>query len=502
MEKAASKEDFQKVLRNIAKEGLPVFRKTLQNLKLVGFSDQVSLSELAKNILRDPGLSARIVKLANSPVYNTGVFRIRSVTRAIVMLGIRNVITLAATAAFFEDVVNSRHFSSIISRLLKMLKEAEYAKQLAMAAKDPSPEEIFLADLMQNLGYLVVEAFVDRATLKEIESLVKMSDLPLEAAQKRILGISAKEVAAFLNREWQLSEIADEALSGGRKSTRGKILDFATQIENLLENNGNNSSRWQALIKEISAELHIPAQIVMSAIKQGVHNCEALEKLYKEYAYTVARTELGREKRKNEGADQSGPELSEKTSTAGHIKPATASDEVILDIFQDIIAMMYRGFTDPHLLFSLIMEGIYTGLSMDVVLFGLLSRDRKFFEIRHFLVKPDLADEVEIPEIISFKNPKVNLFYSLLREDYPLWIREKGDPVVLAKAKSAPAVSIVNIPCFIAPICPKRRTIGFVYADARKRPEHMNEQTFGIFTTLSQLAALGLSFVTSSSNQH
>ena len=485
-----SREEFEKLLSHIKETGFPALRSNIARIRFSGNDQQVTIIQLARQILRDPGLSAKMLKIANSPFFNPGLYRVRTITRAIVLLGLRNVSTLLRSIAFLEDVVNCKELEKAIEQILTALRKAELAKHLAEATGSSSPEEIFVGALMHNIGEIVFASFVSPELNAQIEKISKEQNLSKSQVQRKILGFSPEDITATLNKEWKLSPVLDELFSKGAKSKSCKLILYADKVIELTESKDvpKDPSKVQDVLKDMSTDLGITPKTAIECIKSAKEDFQRLEKTYSQHFQTLHKAS----KRDDEN-DLKSPEALTAPEDQSHV-----SSEKVLEIFdylQDIISMLFKGFNDPHLLFSLIMEAIYSGLEMDVTFFGLLSTDRKCFKIRHNLTRPGI-NNVNIPEIITFKNPRMNLFVELLNTEEAFWINEKSSPELLAKAKSIPASGIIHIPCFLMPVRPQNKTIGFIYADSRSKDNHLNESTFSIFTMLGKLATIGLSFLT------
>lgn len=483
------KEAFSKVVHQIREEGFPTLRRTVSILKSFQYDSEASVKALASNIVTDPGMSARILRIANSPLFNPGICRIRTLTRAIVMLGVKNVLALAMSSSILEDITTREQAAAVLPRIVRALKRAFYAKQIASMAGDESPEEAFIAGLLYDLGNFVFDAFVPTEVQNRIRAIALRDNIPIDAARKRLLGFDALEVTVQLNRSWKLSPLLDDVLTPGRESNRTRYIVAAEKITEFLDKNGLDAPENAEFLRKVASTLGIPVRPLEEILRAGEKFSEIFGKEYAKQAVPTKEASYGEVGVVEDSEKIEGVEGEEPASTEGERLKR------ILGVVQDIVAMMYRGFTDPHLLFSLILEAIFSGLEMDFVFFALLTAERSAFRVRHSLVRRGV--QVTLPEEIPLAERDKNLFCHLLFEDSPLWIRQGGDPELLAKASSPPASSFVTVPCMLTPIRPKSTTIGFIYADMRSRPEKMDEELFSTFAMFGQFATLGLSFLVS-----
>jgi HD-like signal output (HDOD) protein len=153
--------------------------------------------EIHELIIKDQGLAARVLKVANSPYY--GASRsISSVKEAIFFMGfdsIRSLITAAVLKGFF----------SAMSDLGRQLWEhsiccAIAAKQIAGDVGIQGIEEVFLAGLIHDIGKLVL--FL-RAPDKMQEIVVLVNEgKSFGEAEQQLLGFTHAEVGELLTNEW------------------------------------------------------------------------------------------------------------------------------------------------------------------------------------------------------------------------------------------------------------------------------------------------------------
>ena len=82
-------------VRRLRDRDMPVFSRTVQALNEAMNGSRSGVLELSQIILEDPTLTAKILKLSNSPYYNPGRQKLATITRAIVLIGLQTVRDLA-----------------------------------------------------------------------------------------------------------------------------------------------------------------------------------------------------------------------------------------------------------------------------------------------------------------------------------------------------------------------------------------------------------------------
>jgi putative nucleotidyltransferase with HDIG domain len=145
---------FRRIL-NEHKE-LSSLPQTLAEVLRVAKDENSSAQDLAKILRRDPALTAKILRVVNSPFYGAGR-EIHSVSQAVVTMGMRGVTALALSTSIY-DMTNRWQCSVDRIRFWRhSLAVAAAAKIIGEAVKYPSVEEAFVSGLLHDVGILILE---------------------------------------------------------------------------------------------------------------------------------------------------------------------------------------------------------------------------------------------------------------------------------------------------------------------------------------------------------
>ncbi len=178
----------------------PAAAKALQLLA----DDTADVERIAREILRDQGLTARVLKIANSPLYGFRA-RISTVRHAIVVIGLRQTKSLlfmaAASNALSTDLPGYRLEAGEV--FAHALAVGTLAKQLAERSAHPNPEESMIAGLLHDIGKLALNALVENAG-REIEELVAIDGVPLMLAERMAVGADHTQVGQRIAERWNL----------------------------------------------------------------------------------------------------------------------------------------------------------------------------------------------------------------------------------------------------------------------------------------------------------
>ncbi|NDY55961.1 HDOD domain-containing protein [Desulfovibrio sulfodismutans] len=200
----------------LAVKDLPTLPKVLDEVaRLVERSDS-STDEVAKLIAMDQVLSAKVLKMVNSPIYGFPG-RISSIQHALVLLGFNVLRGIIVSTSVFE--IMSENMVGLWEHSLGV---ALASSTVARAAGLRDPEEYSVAGLLHDLGKVV--ATVQLPELKgEIEQAVKARDLMYIEAEKEVLGFGHDRINAWLADHWKLPPNIKEGLSYHHKPQLARL---------------------------------------------------------------------------------------------------------------------------------------------------------------------------------------------------------------------------------------------------------------------------------------
>jgi putative nucleotidyltransferase with HDIG domain len=184
---------------------LPTLPGIITKLNVLSENDKTSVQEMAKLVASDQVLSARILKLANSPSY--GFYRISSISNAMILLGVNVVKSLALSSSIFEIMEKNS-----IGLWEHSLGAGVAANIISRRLKLPECEEISTAALLHDIGKVIIRInFGD--DYQHLLDLVENKNIMMREAEMDSLGIDHAEVGAWLAKSWHLPEKLIEPIS-------------------------------------------------------------------------------------------------------------------------------------------------------------------------------------------------------------------------------------------------------------------------------------------------
>lgn len=164
-------------------------------------NESSSIDDIADVILIDPALSASILKLANSSIFNYPG-KIDTISKAVLVLGITEVYTLViayfATDAFKSLATDADYLEAFWERSVDC---ALLLKYLGERLHMPNTERLFLTGLLHNIGELVVKQFLPEQL--PLCAITRANNL-FVGKQKAIFDFTFGECSAELLKLWQL----------------------------------------------------------------------------------------------------------------------------------------------------------------------------------------------------------------------------------------------------------------------------------------------------------
>jgi diguanylate cyclase (GGDEF)-like protein len=175
----------------------------LQIVALAG-DPEIETGRVAAIISKDPVLSAKILRVANSPLYAKRR-KSENLRQALVALGLNAATTLALSFSLVSSYNSASGSGFNYTRYWRRaLLSASAARAFAALKGEAVPENIFLAGLLQDIGVLAidrVQADFYRAVPAEATHAQILSH------EMQLLGTDHAALGAWLLRHWKLPEV-------------------------------------------------------------------------------------------------------------------------------------------------------------------------------------------------------------------------------------------------------------------------------------------------------
>lgn len=184
---------------------LPTLPGVINKLNALSNNDKTSVQEMAKIVTSDQVLSARILRLANSPSY--GFYRVSTISNAMILLGVNVVKSLALSSSIFAIMEKNS-----VGLWEHSLGVGVAANLLARKLGLPECEEIATAALLHDIGKVIINLKCSEAEI-EIQRLVREKQYYIMEAEREIIDTDHAEVGAWLSKSWFLPDKLSEPIA-------------------------------------------------------------------------------------------------------------------------------------------------------------------------------------------------------------------------------------------------------------------------------------------------
>ncbi len=198
---------------------LPPMPNTMHMVLKEMDSISANSKSLENIIAQDPVLAAKILKMANSPLYGAAS-KVNTISHAITILGfdeVKNLVIGLSLVQAFGDESGLEGFSTK-DLWLHSMGVATTSMMIAKCSGNGfDPDECFTMGLLHDIGRFIL----CRSFKQDMKGILKLQDekkCPLALAEEEY-GLSHSEVGAFLVQKWQLSQ---EMMSAVRYHHRPK----------------------------------------------------------------------------------------------------------------------------------------------------------------------------------------------------------------------------------------------------------------------------------------
>lgn len=179
--------------------------------------EQFSAHELAQAVASDQALTAKLLRLANSPYYGYPR-KITTVRDAVVLLGFRAVRS-AALASCVIDTLPDRAANTDPQRFWRFSVSVGMLAEVLSHAHRQHMDEAFTAGVLHNIGRLALDQQRPRE-LMAVTTLAVRKKISIAEAELVILGFTDAQLGGALAAHWSFPEELVEAVANHQLDPR------------------------------------------------------------------------------------------------------------------------------------------------------------------------------------------------------------------------------------------------------------------------------------------
>ena len=467
---------LQDWIGRIRDRDMPVFGRTVQEVRNVTEDEMASSGRLSHVILQDAALTAKVLKLANSVLFNPGRQHVSTVSRAIVVLGFDLVGQIVLSIHLVDALLTGGMRERVIGEMARCFHAAVQARTAAVAKGSKAPEEVFIATLLGQVGEMAFWCFGGKQAIALDEAMRDQPEEKPEDLQVDILGFRLRHLTAALAKEWQLGPLV-VAAAEGHAHPSGDELAIAQgyRLAKAVEGGWDCPEAREALAQfaEFTGQ---PLQDITDEI---THNAAEAARVATHFGAAAAARLIP--------VPPEGGLVDIEAEIAEVADPAP--DPMLqLKILREL-SMLLSAKPSLNDVLHLVLEGIYRGLGMSRAVFALQSPDRTKVAGKAALGRD--ADKLVARFAFALDGRPGEIINVLFAKASPFWLSGTAPAGVRIDRLSAVTGHTDGM---LAPIVAGGRVIGFFYAD-RNAGSPPDEETWQGFLHFAQQASLSFEHV-------
>ena len=218
---------IEEILKKI--DDLPTLPKITTKIIEILKNPDSSILEVSKVISSDQVLTAKILKIINSPFYGLSR-KVKTVSYAISLLGLEEIKKLVLTTSVISTLSKKGKFAKIFPFWIHSIDCAIALKVLGKHFKYKTKGELFVFGLLHDIGKIIFGVFF-LIKYSIILKKVERENLPFYKVEEEIFGLNHAEVVKFLLKRWNFPEDMIEAIGSHHNLEKSsKCLEFSALV--------------------------------------------------------------------------------------------------------------------------------------------------------------------------------------------------------------------------------------------------------------------------------
>lgn len=333
-------------VRKLTKQNMPVVGKVIAELNSLTGREDSDANQLAEVILRDPNLTSHVLRVANSVHYNYSKFPINTVSRAIVLIGLKGMRAVCISLLLIDTLLKHGAKMRLLQLMAQGLHAATQARDLVKMHDADAAEEVFIAALLFHLGEMAFLANEEKTSDENI-ALHEGSSKHRKQAMEEVLGTSFRAITRALAKHWKLGETLEHALYPAREPNAKVQAVILGDRMSRAALKGWNSVAAQKVIEEVSRYTYLdPDQCRLLAQESAERAAEvALHYGAAEACALIPGKNAcySPESDTHKGSPQLRPDAQLQLNILRELTTATSEKADVNTIFQMVIEGMHRG---------------------------------------------------------------------------------------------------------------------------------------------------------------
>jgi HD-like signal output (HDOD) protein len=497
---------------------LPAFARTVSEVNRIADDPEASAWKLSSAISKDAAMAARLVKLANSPLFPSSHGNIQTVDRGVVLLGFDAVRDLAISLSVIEQVLRGQSRDALLEEMALAFHTATQSQTLARMAQDDGVAEIFVAGLLYRIGSLAVLSGSDPRVndfLVEKAEIAVGESSQVTRLERRTFGCDMTQLSRRLAQHWSLGHSLQKALAPESSPLADRIAT-ARRVAEVSMRCGWESNQTHQLLARVARTMGLN----LPDMREKVHeSSEVAREMAVQFGATkvaplIPETSKARARREKaekkalddiDGDDVDGDESHGKQGAgddAGSGADSGGDDEmsgllrpnpVVQLEMLGRMAEQLGGKPDLNLLLNTVVEGVHRGIGMDRTVFALLTTKKDAVAAKFVLT--EFEERLQASFRFSLR-PEMNpLLAAVIGQRRAFWIHADSPPDDRKLVRGPFAQFVGKADFLIHPVLFTDKCIGFLYGDRASSERPIEASDEASFRQFIQQLSLGLRLI-------
>jgi HD-like signal output (HDOD) protein len=469
--------------KRISEQEMPALCSTIRDLEKLARDDVSSLALLGRSVMHDNALTSRILRVANSAIYNKGISQVSTVSRAAVVLGFDTIRNICLTAKLLTSLLENKHLSEgVYQRLLKLMAQSFQAAMLArmmMSDKGESlREEVFIASLLYHIGESAFWSLGGEVTEKLDRHLVTIEDkIEQNFVIRAELGTSFVKLTQGIARSWGLGEVLLKSLVQPEdRMPEIRCIFLADKLSEVLSRPNVNPQELQKRLTQVAEMLDISVE---QMTKKVAHCSEVTHKLAVAYGAKVLVPYMSNINSVDAHKQANTTSVSNNTTTPEVVFEVREVDQGYQLSKLRQLTQYAAVKTDFNQIMLTALEGILTGVGVDRCGVLLLSPSRKLLQPR--VMMGDGAESLKQAFVIELNDQK-SVFSQCLEQKCSIWVNDPSDKDCKVQVDDLLIERLSPCGFLIAPLTIGNKVLGLFYADRHDTGRHFEASDYDGFT--------------------
>ncbi len=189
-----------------SKTELPALPAVVNNILSVASKDSTTTEDLAGIISLDPGITNKLLRLANSIYYGQRT-KVATVKRAIVVIGFDEIIGIVMGMSVFSSFARKTSGMTLDMKALWIhcIGCATIAKEIATRTNPGIATKIFVPGLLHDMGKIIFSVYFKKE-YREVRALAMEKNKPLYRVEPEIFNMDHSVLAGLLMKRWNFPD--------------------------------------------------------------------------------------------------------------------------------------------------------------------------------------------------------------------------------------------------------------------------------------------------------